>query len=483
MLAMRPQTSAVEGMSSEAAIAQLDRLLLELERNIEAAKLSLEQQEDALSQVKVLGRNAETAGPIFTKRGISILSRYGLDQPASSNVSREALRCLANAFLLNEHSRQIFVDLGYGPKAADRLRNDNRDDEFLLSRMLFFLTYNTKIDFNVLIHEHKLADSINQHIARHAKNFSKSGRRKSISSPIQDMALVETLKLMFNITYYYPHQVTKFTQSVEPLINIILHHPLPKPPLQPPITYVLNALLNLDLRAAERKTPMGREARSSPLFPYSDPETVVDKLVSIFDAAIRAQPEKELDQAAAPLCTLLRRMYELATPQMKSWMRWLLLPNPKDRDKPLGQGDTLSSRLLRLSCSPNLPTLRGNISGLLFELSDEDATKFVNNIGYGFASGFLMSQNIQIPANAMEAGSISSNDDTEGGADVNPITGQRLSAEERDAPQQQEMTDQEKEREAEKLFVLFERLKATGVVNIKNPVEQAIDDGRFEELD
>ena len=27
------------------------------------------------------------------------------------------------------------------------------------------------------------------------------------------------------------------------------------------------------------------------------------------------------------------------------------------------------------------------------------------------------------------------------------------------------------------------RLKKTGVVNIKNPVEQAVEDGRFEELD
>lgn len=416
-------------------------------------------------------------------QGISILSRYALDQPISANTSREALRCLANAFLLNEPSRQVFVDLGYGPKAADRLKNDNQDDEFLLSRILFFLTYNTKIDFDVLIAQHKLADSINQHIARHARNFSKSGLRKSVSSPIQDMAMVETLKLLFNITYYYPHQVAKFTSSVEPVINIVLHHPLPNPPLQPPITYLLNALLNLDLKAAEKKTPMGREARSTPLFPYSDPESVVDKLVSIFDAAIRVQPEKELDQAAAPLCTLLRRMYELATPQMKSWMRWLLLPNPKDRDKPLGQGDTLSSRLLRLSCSPNLPTLRGNISSLLFELSDKDARKFVNNIGYGFASGFLMSQNIQIPATAMEAGSNGSGNDTEAGTDVNPITGQRRSAEERDAPKHIEMTDEEKEREAEKMFVLFERLNATGVVKVKNPVEQAIDDGRFEELD
>lgn len=44
------------------------------------------------------------------------------------------------------------------------------------------------------------------------------------------------------------------------------------------------------------------------------------------------------------------------------------------------------------------------------------------------------------------------------------------------------MTEEEKEREAERLFVLFERLKQTGVVDVKNPVEVAQQSGRFEEV-
>ncbi|KAK4549442.1 hypothetical protein LTR36_006439 [Oleoguttula mirabilis] len=466
--------------SAMSGTAEVDRLLQELERNLESARSSLKQQEALLGQVKVLGRDLSTAGPIFSKKGISILSRCGLDKE-SSNTSREALRCLANAFLLNEPSRQLFVDLGYATKAADRLKVDNRDDEFLISRILFLLTYNTQVDYEVLVNQHHLADSINQHLSQHAK-FSKSGRRKSTTSPMEDMAMTETLKLMFNMTYYYPDMVSRFTPSIEPLVNLVLHHPLPSPPLQPPISYILNALLNMDLKSAEKKTPMGREAKSSPLFPYANPEQVVDRLISIFDNAIRNQPEKDLDQAAAPLCTLLRRAYELASPQIKSWMRWILLPRDKDRDKPLGHGETVSARLLRLSCSSNLPTLRENVSSLLFELSDKDANKFVKNIGYGFASGFLMSHNIQISSNAAEASSIASEGDTEGGADINPVTGQRLSAEGKGKLESEEMTEEEKEREAEKLFVLFERLKATGVMDVKNPVQQAVDEGRFEEL-
>ncbi|KAK4579969.1 hypothetical protein LTR86_000171 [Recurvomyces mirabilis] len=414
--------------------------------------------------------------------GIGTLSKYGLDS-ASSTTSQEALRCLANAFLLNEPSRQTFVDLGHATKAVDRFKNDNLDDEFLISRILFLMTYNTQLNFQTLVDDHQLADSIIQHISRHAKSFAKGSRGKAPAPPMQDAAMTETLKLLFNITYYYPDLIETFTPAIDPLISLVMHHPLATPPLQAPTTYILNALMNMNLQGAEKRTPIGREARTSPLFPYANPESVVDRLISIFDNAIKSHPEPELDQAAAPLCTLIRRAYELANPRMQSWMRWILLPREKDRDKPLGQGEMLSSRLLRLSCSPTLPTLRENISSLLFELSDKDANTFVRNIGYGFASGFLMSHNIAIPANAAEAHSLRSEEDASSDGEINPVTGQKFSAETTHVSSSMtDMTEEEKEREAERLFVLFERLRATGVVDVKNPVQQAVDEGRFEEL-
>ena len=401
----------------------------------------------------------------------------------AADASREALRCLANAFLLNEGCRQTFVNIGYASSAAERMKSDDRTDEFLISRTLFLLTYNTKVDFEELIQRKGLAMSINQQIARHAKNFStKAGRRKSDANPIHGMALIETLKLMFNITYYYPDQTKEFTPAIEPLISLVMNHPLPTSPLQPPINYMLNALLNLDLASADKKTPMGPQPKTNPLFPYSAPESVAERFCSIFYKAVTQMPEHQLDQAAAPLCTLIRRQYELASPQTGEWMRCILLPRARDREKPLGVGETMAARLLRLSCAPGLPTLRDNISGLLFELSDKDANKFVKNIGYGFAAGFLMNNNIEIPSTAAEAGSIGSDDSSTSGVDFNPITGQRLSAEERDTASRPSMSQEEKEREAERLFVLFERLKATGVMKVKNPVEQAVTEGRFEEL-
>lgn len=67
-----------------------------------------------------------------------------------------------------------------------------------------------------------------------------------------------------------------------------------------------------------------------------------------------------------------------------------------------------------------------------------------------------------------------------GRADINPVTGQRLDREA--VPNLAEMTDEEKEIEAEKLFVLFERMRNLGV-GVENPVRAAQQSGRFEELD
>ena len=115
---------------------------------------------------------------------------------------------------------------------------------------------------------------------------------------------------------------------------------------------------------------------------------------------------------------------------------------------------------------------------MMFEVSDSNAELFVQNVGYGFAAGFLMSQNMPIPQSASEA--FAASPSTTEGKPFNPITGQRLDKEEE--PEGPPMTEEEKEREAEKLFVLFERLKKTGVVDVVNPVEMAMREGRFEEL-
>jgi len=265
------------------------------------------------------------------------------------------------------------------------------------------------------------------------------------------MALSETLKLMFNITHFYPDLADQFSKSIPHIFKILFRSKISIPPLQPPINYLVNALLNLDLED-KKQSHFGLNA----VFPKFDQKCNAEHLINILDNAIVAYPESELDQAAAPVLTLIRRVYEIAPDSVKKYMEWLLLPTDDERTRPLGKSDTLSARLLRLSTSALTPNLRGSISSMMFELSGKDAAKFVRNVGYGFASGFLLSHNIAVPKSAMEAFSTNAVESEEGGAKrVNPVTGQRLDAEPEDTGPK--MTQEEKEREAERLFVLFER--------------------------
>lgn len=263
------------------------------------------------------------------------------------------------------------------------------------------------------------------------------------------MALSETLKLLFNVTHFHPDLTEHFSKSIPNIFKILVRRGVPKKPLDAPINYLINALLNLDLEdtKGQQRKYLGQNA----VFPLFDQKCNAAHLITILDQAISSYPESELDNTVAPVLTLLRRIYEIAPDSVKKAMQKLILPTPEERDKPIGKSNTLSARLLNLSTAALTPTLRGSISAMMFELSDKDAATYVQNVGYGFASGFLMSNNIPIPENAMQASATGPVESVP----VNPITGQRLDREE--PVEEEPMTEEEREREAERLFVLFER--------------------------
>ncbi|KAL8942060.1 MAG: hypothetical protein Q9216_001872 [Gyalolechia sp. 2 TL-2023] len=462
---------------------EIARLLGVLKLDLDEKNLLPPQRNALLADLKTHTRVIEDSDPLFTPEGVKTLARHSFDGN-SMVTSREASKCLANVLLLESKTRQIFVDLGYPTKAAQRLKSDNRDDELLNSRILFLMTYNTTLDFDDIFKDHQLAESINSNISRHSKHYSKTGRKEPpTATDIQ--ALSETLKLLFNLSQYYPQHLPDLAKSAPNILKMLCRINLATPVLQPPVTYLVNALLNLSVVNDDKPH---KDSDPSPYFPKPDQFCNIDRFISILDNAVRSYTEEELEQLATPLVTLLRKVFEFAPSQVRPHMQTALLPSNSERSQPLGQSNTLAARLLRLSNSPVAPSLRESISSLLFELSDKDATSFVRNVGYGFAAGFLMTHDLPVPASATEGWSTAHEAGDPGeiltnvnGKEINPVTGQ-IREMEPEVPGE-EMTEEEKEREAERLFVLFERLKATGVVNVKNPVEQAHQQDRFEELD
>ncbi|KAF4991819.1 hypothetical protein FGRMN_7589 [Fusarium graminum] len=418
----------------------------------------------ALEKLKIYTRDPKNSEPLYTEKGIHMLLRHAYDN-SSIKASHAAMRVLANAMLLVPLTRRIFVEKKFAPRACQKLDTEDFDGEFLNSRVLLISTYDPHIDLDELLDNEKLADRIINNLARHEKEMNS---KKAESDPMQDMALAETLKLLFNVTHHRPEKASMFTPAVPHLAALLFKDDIsPTNPLSPPVGFIVNGFLNLELG--------GQESQES-LHPEGDTDKVVFRLIEILDPAIRTTPDSQLDASVTPLIGLIKTIYEHAPESSKNLIRERLLPTEEDRKDVLGKGDNLSAKLLKNYNNPLAPNTRNMIQHLFFDLSDKDASKFVENVGYGLASGFLFQNNIPVPASATG----DSEETKSSRKPTNPITGQFI--EDEKSVEMPEMTEDEKEREAERLFVLFERLKATGVVDIQNPVEAAAREGRYREL-
>lgn len=369
-----------------------------------------------------------------------MLTKHAFDS-SSDTTSRNALRCLCNALLLKTECRQAFVNLGYEAKVCNKLKSDSHDDEFLASRIIFLTTYDTDTNLEPLIDNYGLADSTIKNLERHAKNYE-SGQ--PTTNPMRVMALTETLKLLFNVTHHCRQRASSFTQAVPHITTILCNDPFQlDKPLDPPTGPLVNALLILELEAKELQTS---------LYPPTKPTVLVDRLIDLLDQSRAKYKSEELDSVVTPVLGVIRVLHENAPHDVRASTAQKLLPTEADRNEILGRSSSLPSWLLKNSTNPLAPKFRDTASDLLFELSDKDASKFVENVGYGFASGYLYNKNIPLT----QGPSGTSGDDATGSSrPINPVTGQFLDSETH--PDVPELTDEEKEREAEKLFVLFQR--------------------------
>lgn len=108
---------------------------------------------------------------------------------------------------------------------------------------------------------------------------------------------------------------------------------------------------------------------------------------------------------------------------------------------------------LRGATSVASSKLRSLIPALFFELSDRDPRRLVYNVGYGYGSGFLVSLGIQLPPNSVDVPA------NEEGKDRYIYIHSR----------------------SEQIYIL--RLRATGVIDVENPVSAATHEGSSEEIE
>lgn len=265
---------------------------------------------------------------------------------------------------------------------------------------------------------------------------------------MDELALTDALKLIYNVTKIYAKLSATFLPCIPHILKIISRVDISDKPLDGMPGSLVNALSIL----MEKQEKEDKAVDESPLFPTFDPNCNVNRLISILDRAVSLYSPQELETKAIPLLQSLISIYEVAPEVPRGCMRSLLLPESSDRSLPIGKTDSLSSKLLNF-LTGHYAHLKVAVSEMMFLLSDKDAETLIKNIGYGFAAGFLAARAIPIPGNAGEVQSGATEADLN--SLLNPVTGQRLTAEPRD--NLPPMTQAEKEREAERLMVLFER--------------------------
>jgi hypothetical protein len=385
---------------------------------------------------------SDSVAMLTARQGIATLAAHGL-KGRSPGTSHNALGCLANAMLLKPPTRQMLVDLKLEEAMCSKLKSTDPDDEFLVSRILFYTTYQTSIDLSALITQHHLAEIIVNKLASHAA-------RKDAPSPgsahsKDELALAETLKLLYNVTHFCPDQRQAFSPAIPLLVRLLVSHELAvEKPLDPPAGLLVNAFVNLDLASEEC---------AAALRPGSIDGSLDHHLIAILEAAGKAYKDTELEDVVTPLVAVINNLHESGSEETRQYLQSMLLPTVEDREQILGRSASLSSWLLKNSTNPSAPALRKAIASLLYDLSGRNASTLVQRIGYGYASGILFQNNLPVPAEMLnQSGTVSSGD---AGQAVNPITGQFLDRE--TVVEEPPMTEEEKEREAERLFVLFER--------------------------
>ena len=113
-------------------------------------------------------------------------------------------------------------------------------------------------------------------------------------------------------------------RSVPNLFLILLRRDLAPFPLRPPITSVINTLLNVDLLACKDE-----------VFPPSDRLRNIKRLVEILDKSVNpehtrlsSKTSESFDDNATPLVTLLRRIVAaVGDDDIKSHLKSQLLPS------------------------------------------------------------------------------------------------------------------------------------------------------------
>ncbi|KAF9428265.1 hypothetical protein BGZ94_002936 [Podila epigama] len=450
--------------------------------------------------------------------------------------SKEALKCLANALLLKPTTRPIFQKLDGHSQCSLLLKRSqlSNESQFLFCRILFFVTIDTTTIVKSLIDDSHAVDNIGvvlkTQLARSPDGtmFTQSMVLSDALKYLFNLMIVDPRCERSSDSGLSDEEKTmasgkRFQSLLPTIVSILTTIPPPSPnPLEPPHSHAIHVLLNFPISTSALLVTRSQQASLLNVLVQILDDTLKHSLNTDEEASTNGLSNgTELDETVPPLVIVLTNIAS-AGGEAKAALKAKLLPEDIDRSQPLEKGDSFSARLIRRMTSVRFPQIRETVSQLLYIVCDEDAAILTRHVGYGNAAGFLMNRNLGMPAsmqggssggsgeedsasagrrqrggaiveelpsssastppsssNSATAASLSSGASHQSGRRysttpaVNPITGAYYPDPSAIRTAMADMTEEEKEEEAGRLLDMLDKLRRTGVVDVRNPALEA----------
>ncbi|KAJ3216366.1 hypothetical protein HK099_005902 [Clydaea vesicula] len=431
---------------------------------------------------------------VFCENGIQqLLSHSKLNKNSTFNddePSLEALKILTNCIYLDQDLKYYIVDNGSVKFIIQALeKTQNLLSQYLLIRALFLLTIQNNDLCELVLKEFAL-DKI---LLKIFENFVNSPNLGKVET--ETLILNDLLKTFYNFTHKMSSygfdgdstsdavkneeqrtaDMDRYKEWIPLITKVLTNHPQkPNQILPTPHSFAINALMNFPL--------INKEWKRKYWFPNDNFE-FIEVLLKIFETTILksfptyedieevsyVSPGISVDDAITPLMILLCNICKWDS-RAKKIVKAKIMPPNIDRSKPLDKQNTLPSRLIAFMTSSSQANLKTTGSELMFICCDENTQNLISYTGYGHAAGFLFERgfNPNQPAQpevqtggGPEIEEIP--EELENSVNINPITGVFEKMEVKD-DKLEEMTEEEKEVEAEKLMVLLDRLNKNGII-------------------
>ncbi|XP_034717023.1 synembryn-A isoform X2 [Etheostoma cragini] len=281
--------------------------------------------------------------------------------------------------------------------------------------------------------------------------------------------IIEILKILFNITYStHRQEPSEDDAALYRHLVAILRLCLLKKCLLPDDTdelqgHTVNLLSALPLQCLD-------VLLVPPLQPNSDQckEVNMDCVHALMLFMERRLEGDKMKEKLTPVLNLLTESCR-GHRETRHYIRKHILPPLRDASHKPEEGSTVKSRLIRLMTHMDTD-LKHCAADLIFVLCKENVSRFIKYTGYGNAAGLLATRGLlggqgsRIFTSDAQYSS-DSDSDTEEYRQVrdriNPVTG-RVEVEQPDP--MEGMTEEEKEEEAKRLFMLFNKLSRENII-------------------